>query len=171
MNRATTLASRAFTDALLPRAAGDSPLGAAWEETRREATVALERNALHEWLGALWGFVGAANKFVDTEKPWELAKAAKLGDAAAEEKLRGVLGDLLESCRLISLYAAPAMPTIAAKIWTLLGRGWPYDANGHNGPSLDEIGAWGALGAGGPLGAPEPLFPRLEADALDAAAD
>jgi methionyl-tRNA synthetase len=112
-----------------------------------------------------------ANKFVDTEKPWELAKAAKLGDAAAEEKLRGVLGDLLESCRLISLYAGPAMPSISAKIWTLLGRTWPYDASGHNGPSLDEIGAWGALGVGGPLGAPEPLFPRLEADALDAAAD
>ena len=59
----------------------------------------------------------------------------------------------------------------SAKIWTLLGRTWPYDANGHNGPSLDEIGAWGALGEAGPLGAPEPLFPRLEADALDAAAD
>jgi methionyl-tRNA synthetase len=171
VNRASTLASRAFTDAPLPRPAAASPLGAAWEETRREAIAALERNALHEWLGALWGFVGAANKFVDTEKPWELAKAAKLGDAAAEEKLRGVLGDLLESCRLISLYAAPAMPSISAKIWTLLGRTWPYDANGHNGPSLDEIGAWGALGAAGPLGAPEPLFPRLEADALDAAAD
>ena len=93
------------------------------------------------------------------------------GEAEAEEKLRGVLGDLLESCRLISLYAAPAMPTISAKIWTLLGRSWPYDANGHNGPSLDEIGAWGALGGGGSLGTPEPLFPRLEADALDATAD
>jgi methionyl-tRNA synthetase len=111
-----------------------------------------------------------ANKFVDTEKPWELAKAAKLGDAAAEEKLRDVLGDLLESCRLVALYAAPAMPVIAAKIWALLGRSWPYDERGHNGPLLAEVGAWGALGAAGPLGSPEPLFPRLDADAIDAAA-
>ncbi|MEY3683435.1 MAG: hypothetical protein RIS62_145, partial [Chloroflexota bacterium] len=152
VNRATTLVGRAFTEAPLPRPAAESPLGKVWEETRREAIAALERNALHDWLGALWGFVGAANKFVDTEKPWELAKAAKAGDAAAEEKLRGALGDLLESCRLISLYAAPAMPAISAKIWTLLGRRWPYDESGHNGPPLDTIGEWGALGAGGPLG-------------------
>ena len=171
VNRATTLASRAFGDAPPPRSVAASPLGAAWEATRRDAVAALERNALHEWLGALWGFVGMANKFVDTEKPWELAKAAKSGDAAAEERLRDVLGDLLEACRLISLYAAPAMPTIAAKIWTLLGRVWPYDEHGHNGPSLDEIGTWGALGPAGSLGAPTPLFPRLEADALDAPAD
>ena len=171
VNRATTMASRSFPDAPAPRASSESPLGTAWEATRRRAVSALEQNLLHEWLGELWDFVGMANKFVDSEKPWELAKAAKSGDPVAASQLRDTLGDLLESCRLIALYAAPAMPVTAAKIWSLLGRDWPYDESGRNGPPLDVVGAWGAAGPGGRLGSPEPLFPRLEVETRDAAAD
>ena len=43
----------------------------------------LEGYLLHEALAELWEFVGAANRLVDAEQPWELAKAAKAGDAAA----------------------------------------------------------------------------------------
>ena len=52
----------------------------------------------------------AANRYVDAEQPWELAKAAKAGDEAAAARLRDVLGDLLEACRLVGLAAAPFMP-------------------------------------------------------------
>jgi methionyl-tRNA synthetase len=108
--------------------------------------------------------VGEANRFVDAERPWELAKAARDGDAAAAARLDGVLGDLLETCRLVALYAAPVMPRVAARVWALLGRDWPYDDDGRGGPALAEIGAWGAGGPARPLGVPEPLFPRLEND-------
>ena len=43
----------------------------------------LESLLLHDALAELWEFVGGANKVVDAEKPWELAKAAKDGDEAA----------------------------------------------------------------------------------------
>jgi len=172
VNRATTMASRAFgAEAPAPRSAATAPLAAEWESARKKSEAAMEGLALHHWIGALWEFVGAANRFVDTEKPWELAKAAKGGDAAAREQLAGVLGDLLEACRLVALYAAPVIPETAEKIWTLLGHPWPYDAAGHGSQTRAALGGWGSVAATGALGEPVPLFPRLETDEQPTSAD
>ena len=78
-----------------------SPLGDAWEALLPEYRERLEGCLLHEALAILWDFVGGANKTVDAEQPWVLAKAAKAGDAAAAARLRAVLGDLIEACRLV----------------------------------------------------------------------
>ena len=48
---------------------------------------------LHEALEVLWGFVGEANRYVDAEQPWSLARAAKEGDGPARARLAEVLGD------------------------------------------------------------------------------
>ena len=115
----------------------------------------------------LWEFVGAANKLVDAEKPWELAKAWKAGDEAAGERLRGVLGDLIEACRLLGLAVAPVHAGHRRRGSSRSsGTPTPYRADGNGGPSiLDEL-AWGAhAGESGRVGTPEPLFPRLEAEA------
>ena len=107
---------------------------------------ALEGCLLHDALAELWEFVGGANKVVDAEQPWVLAKAAKAGDEAAGERLRGVLGDLLEACRLVGLAVAPFMPGIgAAGPRPARLRPTPYAADGNGGPPiLDEL-AWGAI--------------------------
>ncbi len=42
-------------------------------------TARLDACLLHEALEVLWGFVGEANKYVETEQPWTLAKVAKNG--------------------------------------------------------------------------------------------
>jgi methionyl-tRNA synthetase len=172
VNRASTLASRAFGgDAPAPRAAGESPLAAEWESARRKSEEAMSTLALHEWIGALWEFVGAANRYVDAEKPWELVKAAKAGDAEARARLAGVIGDLLEACRLVALYAAPVIPTVSEKIWKLLGYQWPYDASGHGSTPRSDLAGWGSATRSGPLGEPTPLFPRLDADEPTPSAD
>ena len=108
---------------------------------------------------------GEARRFVDAEKPWELNKAARSGDAEAAERLRLVLGDLVEICRLLALAAAPFLPATAARIFGQLGYAWRYADDGNGGPPLrDELG-WGAhAGETGRLGAAEPLFPRLETE-------
>jgi methionyl-tRNA synthetase len=125
----------------------------------------LEGLLLHDALAELWEFVGGANKVVDAEKPWELAKAAKDGDEAAAARLRGVLGDLLEACRLVGLAVAPYMPGVAPKVLAQLGYPYDYGANGTGGPPILEELAWGArAGEPGRVTAPEPLFPRLEID-------
>ena len=172
VNRASTLASRAFGgDAPAPRAAGESPLAAEWESARRKSEEAMNALALHEWIGVLWEFVGAANRYVDAEKPWELVKAAKAGDAEARARLAGVIGDLLEACRLVALFAAPVIPTVSEKIWSLLGHQWPYDASGHGSTLRSDLAGWGSATRSGPLGEPTPLFPRLDADEPTPSAD
>jgi methionyl-tRNA synthetase len=119
---------------------------------------------LHEVLAALWGFVGDANRFVDAEQPWALAKQAKGGDETAAAVLAGVLGDLLEACRLITFAAAPFIPASAPAAAGQLGVEYGYGPDGNGGPPLRELLRWGAEPAGGTLGTPSPLFPRLDVE-------
>jgi methionyl-tRNA synthetase len=140
-------------------------LEAVWAERLTGYRAAIERCLLHDALASLWEFVGAANRLVDAEKPWVLSKAAAAGDTDAGERLRGVLGDLVEACRLIGLAAAPFLPGTAPRVLAQLGFSYPYAADGNGGPPLLDELRWGAHGAEpGRLAAPEPLFPRLEVD-------
>jgi methionyl-tRNA synthetase len=151
-----------------PRAAGDSPLAGAWASTIETYAAKLDALLLHDALSALWEFVGEANRFVEAEQPWALAKAAKAGDdgsEAAQARLEGVLGDLVEAVRLISLASAPFMPSIPPRAFEQLGYAYGYGPDGNGGPPvLDEL-RWGAAsGREGALGAAAPLFPRLETE-------
>jgi methionyl-tRNA synthetase len=150
-----------------PRAAVDSPLAEVWGDTVRLYAGRLEACLLHDALADLWEFVGGANRVVDAEKPWELAKAANAGDEAAAARLRSVLGDLIEACRLVGLAAAPYMPTIAPRVLAQLGFAYEYGADGNGGPPILDQLAWGArAGEAGRVSSPEPLFPRLEVEVV-----
>jgi methionyl-tRNA synthetase len=162
VNRTVSMANR-YLGGERPGALGT--LEAVWEERLEAYQDALGRLLLHDALAALWDFVGAANRLVDAEKPWELAKAAKAGDTAAGERLRGVLGDLVEACRLVGLAAAPFLPATAPRVLAQLGFDYPYAADGNAGPPiLDEL-RWGAHATeSGKVADPEPLFPRLDVE-------
>jgi methionyl-tRNA synthetase len=148
-----------------PRATDDSPLAFAWGETIGRYRERLASYLLHEALGELWEFVGAANRLVDSEQPWVLARTAKAGDAEAAERLRDVLGDLLEGCRLLGLAAAPFLPATAPRLLAQLGHGYPYGSDGNGGPPILELLAWGGtVGESDRVAAPEPLFPRLDVE-------
>jgi len=148
-----------------PRATAESPLGDIWEETLRTFRERLDGCLLHEALAVLWDYVGGANKVVDAEQPWVLAKAANSGDSAAAERLRDVLGDLIEACRLLGLAVAPFMPETAPRLLAQLGYAYPYAADGTDGPTILGELEWGAhAAAAGRLTAPEPLFPRLDVE-------
>jgi methionyl-tRNA synthetase len=123
---------------------------------------------LHDALDLLIGvFVPAANRLVDSEKPWDLAKAWKSGDETAGERLRGVLGDLVEACRLLGLAAAPFMPSIGPRVLAQLGFDYPYGPDGNGGPPILGELVWGShAGQPGRLSAPEPLFPRLDVETV-----
>ena len=126
---------------------------------------------LHDALGLMIGtVVPEANRFVDSEKPWELNKAARAGDEDAATRLRGALGDLVEVCRLVGLAVAPFMPSTAPRVLAQLGYTYPYADDGNGGPPiLDEL-RWGAHASEpGRVSAAEPLFPRLETEAVDSA--
>jgi methionyl-tRNA synthetase len=149
-----------------PRARADSSLAETWSATFEAFRDRIESCLLHEALAELWEFVGAANKVVDAERPWELAKAWKAGDERAGERLRGVLGDLVEVCRLLGLAGAPFLPASAPRVLGQLGHRYPYAPDGNGGPpAVDEL-AWGAHATEpGRVATPEPLFPRLDVEA------
>jgi methionyl-tRNA synthetase len=134
----------------------------AWSAAWTAYVTAMDAFLLHDALSALWEFVGEANRFVDREQPWTLAKQAKAGDAEATDRLRGVLGDLLEACRVISLAAAPVIPSASARVQQQLGLEFPYGKSGEEGPALADAVAWGGAKIGGKIGTPEILFPRVE---------
>ena len=142
-----------------------------WATTLDAYRAKLDAFLLHDALAALWGLVGDANRYVDGEQPWAIAKSAKGGDEAAARRLAQVLGDLLEACRLIALAAAPFLPATAPRVFEQLGFAYPYAPDGNGGPPVLGELRWGAhAGDAGRLGTPEPLFPRLESEAAAEAA-
>ncbi len=164
VNRTVSMANRYFAG-VRPEATPGA-LATAWAAALPAYRDKLEACQLSDAIASLWDFVDAANRQVEIEQPWTLAKAMKAGDADAEARLRGVLGDLVEACRVIALAVAPFMPAAAPRVLAQLGYEYPYAADGNGGPALLEEARWGAhAGQAGQLAAPEPLFPRIEIEA------
>jgi methionyl-tRNA synthetase len=165
VNRTVSMANRYFGgERTAPGPKG--ALGEAWTSVLANYAEKLDSCLLHDALGALWEFVGAANRHVDSTQPWSLAKAMRAGDDEAGKRLRAVLGDLVEACRLVALAAAPFIPTASARAVAQLGYEYGYAADGNGGPALLDELAWGRhSGKAGQLGAAEPLFPRIETEA------
>ena len=148
-----------------PAPQAEDRLSWAWFGLPDELAAAIDDCLLHRALETIMGVVGEANRRVDAEKPWELAKASKAGDEAAATRLRLVLGDLVEACRLIGLAIAPFLPATAPRILAQLGYPWPYGPDGNGGPSLRDELRWGAhAGEAGTLTEAQPLFPRLDTE-------
>jgi len=171
VNRTVTMAGR-YLDGVRPepRPAHAAQLANEWLAARTTFAAKIEACLLHDAIAALWSFVGDANRLVEAEQPWVLAKAAGTGDGGAAERLRGVLGDLVEACRLVALAAAPIMPAAAPRILEQLGHRYDYAADGNGGPPLLGQLEWGAASAeGSRLGTPAPIFPRLESEVAESA--
>jgi len=168
VNRTVSMVNR-YLDGERPAVAGGSMEDVA-TNTLRTYSERLEVNLLHDALAALWALVEAANRLVDSTRPWDLNKAAKAGDDAAATKLRDVLGDLVEASRLIGLAVAPFMPEAAPRVLEQLGYDYSYGDDGNGGPPILDALRWGArAGEAGRVGTAEPLFPRLETEAVESA--
>jgi methionyl-tRNA synthetase len=166
LNRTLNMTTRYVQgERLQPTDAGSSTLAVAWKDAWSRYSDAMDRFFLADALAALWDFVADANRFVDREQPWTLAKQAKEGDEATDARLRATLADLLESCRVIALSAAPFMPGAAARVYQQLGIGFDYAGDGSGGRPLGEAVGWGATWQEGSIGTPEILFPRVEIEA------
>lgn len=87
-----------------------------------------------------------ANQFVETHKPWSLAKTDP-------EKLPQVMYVLLEMIRQTTLALLPFIPTTAKKVLTYLGQ--------NEVARFGDLRKWGQLKAGTELQKAEPLFPKI----------
>ena len=91
--------------------------------------------------------VRETNRYLEINKPWELAKNSR------KDRLATVLYNGAESLRLAAALLSPIMPERCLNIRKQLGV-----ENDNNALELK----WGALKAGTKIGIPETLFPRLQ---------
>ena len=114
-----------------------------------------ERFEFSKALEAIWGLLGAVDKYIVEMKPWLLAKAE---DAESQAKLDATLYNSAESLRIASVLAYPVLPTSTPKIWSTLGQ--PGALDDYRIESL----AWGGLQRETRIGEPEALYPRLDVE-------
>ena len=98
---------------------------------------------------AVWRAVRFLNQLVELRAPWKLAK-----DPLQAEVLDEVLHTLAEGVRIVAILLWPVMPGSCEAILAQLGQ--PTHAVSLN------LAEWGRGIAGATVGAPVPLFPRVE---------
>uniref|UniRef100_UPI002628C4E4 methionine--tRNA ligase subunit beta n=1 Tax=uncultured Flavonifractor sp. TaxID=1193534 RepID=UPI002628C4E4 len=122
-------------------------LGAGLRDAYEEA---MEQYAFQNALMEVFKLIGRANKYIDENKPWLLAK-----DEGQKGRLAHVLYNLLECVRLSAVLLTPFMPDTCGKIFGQIGaeealRTW------------ESAGAWGLLNADAAVRKGENLFPRID---------
>ena len=126
----------------------DAELIALASSLRAKYEEQMEKYAFQNALAEVFKVISRANKYIDENAPWVLAKSE-------ENKLRlaRVLYNLLESVRICGGLLTPFMPDTAAEIGKRLG-GAPMD--------WDSLGVWGLLNAEAATVAGPALFPRID---------
>jgi methionyl-tRNA synthetase len=131
---------------------GIQALGGAAEEAVTRYDERMRALDLAGGLEAVWGFIGAVNRYLVQTAPWAVAK-----DEGRRSELAGILYAAAEALRIIAVFLVPAMPRTAARLWADLGLSEPLDSQ-----RLPDAAAWGRLPPGTRTRRGEALFPRLE---------
>ncbi|WP_314010275.1 methionine--tRNA ligase [Cryptobacterium curtum] len=97
------------------------------------------------------------NLYVEDSAPWNLAK-----DPACADELAAVIYNALEACRIIALFMSPFMPRTSDEVFHRLSLDAASDST-----DIESQSAWGLLPAGNTVEKGEPLFPRLDLEAID----
>lgn len=129
-----------------PLSAEDEAMLAQTDALLAKSREAMETQAIHQYLNAVWAVVADANRYFAAAAPWALRKTdpARMGT---------VLWVTAEVIRQVGIMVQPVMPESAAKLLDLVAV--PADARG-----FDQLGAGGRLVAGLALPAPQGVFPR-----------
>ena len=109
----------------------------------------MEKYAFQNALGEIFKVIGRANKYIDENEPWKLAK-----DEALKPRLARVLYNLLETVRICGGLLQPFMPDTSAEIMKRIGA-TEYD--------WDSLGFFGTLYRDAKVENGPALFPRIDA--------
>jgi methionyl-tRNA synthetase len=113
--------------------------------------VHLEGCAISNALAAAWSCIQTANRYIEENKPWDLAKRPE-----GRERLQAVLRNLLEVLRHVSVMVYPAMPSKAAEMRRQLGLPADFAALRFDDELAVSDREWAQVEPG------PALFPRLE---------
>ncbi|KAB1504092.1 methionine--tRNA ligase [Corynebacterium sp. 320] len=83
--------------------------------------AALSRSKFKAGITEAMRIAGKANQYIAATEPWKLAKLAKEGDAAAEQRLATVLYTALQVVADINTLMTPYLPFSAQKVFETLG--------------------------------------------------
>jgi len=140
-NSLGNLASRALTLSGRERAWHPAPAPGVGDEIREAAAAlpatvdtALARYDFRAACEAIAELAEAGNRFIDTEAPWHLARAADAGDDEAAARFEAVIDSLLDLCRVAADELEPFVPDGSARL-------------------ADQLAA--------PVSKPTPAFPRI----------
>ena len=128
----------------------DAELVAMASSLRDKYEEQMEKYAFQNALNEIFKVISRANKYIDENAPWVLAK-----DEAQKPRLASVLYNLLETVRICAGLLQPFMPDTAAEIGKRLGGA---DL------SWDSLNAFGTLPREAATVAGPALFPRIDMD-------
>lgn len=134
----------------------DDEIEKLWNETLKEVTEQMNIVQFSKSLEAIWKFISRLNKYIDETAPWTLAK-----DEDKKDRLAVVMNHLVNGLYKTAVMIYPYMPTSAQKIWDQLGV-----QKSVRDTKVSDVDGWDLLPAGHTLGNAEPIFPRLDLEAL-----
>ena len=152
VSRTVAMAQKYFGDCLPAQQAEDAEkdgeLLAMASSLRDKYEEQMEKYAFQNALNEIFKVISRANKYIDENAPWVLAK-----DEAQKPRLARVLYNLLETVRICAGLLQPFMPDTAAEIGKRLGGA---DL------SWDSLNAFGTLPREAVTVAGPALFPRID---------
>lgn len=164
LNRTLGMYKKYFNGVIAAGTARDSfddEIEKLWNETLKEVTEQMNIVQFSKSLEAIWKFISRLNKYIDETMPWALAK-----DEDKKDRLAVVMNHLVNGLYKTAVMIYPYMPTAAQKIWDQLGvQKSVRDAK------VSDVEGWDLLPAGHLLGNAEPIFPRLDLEALESKKD
>ena len=125
---------------------------------------AMEHFAFQNALTEIFKVIGRANKYIDENAPWVLAKDME----ANGSRLAHVMYNLLETLRICAILLTPFIPTSAAEVLRQIGACEACS-------TWESAAAWGSLSGTVTVQRGDNLFPRIDTDKaleqLEAAAE
>ena len=108
----------------------------------------MEQLSFQNALAEVFKVISRANKYIDENEPWKLAK-----DPASAPRLARVMYNLLETVRICAGLLVPFMPDSVAEIGKRIGA---------ERMDWDSLGVYGLLAKDAAVTGGDPLFPRID---------
>lgn len=148
-----------YFDGVLPAPAAYTEEDIAIQEvvaaSAADADEAIDRFAIHEAVHRVWQIVDELNNYITQQEPWSLAKNAQT------ERLATVLYTSAEGLRALAVLLSPVIPKATEVLWSALGA--PGELTSQ---PIHQAGQWGQLPPAVTVSTIEPLFPRVDEDAV-----
>jgi methionyl-tRNA synthetase len=117
-SRAAGFITKRFGGQLSDSVAGDDAMSWRLRFAEQETVIreAFEAREFGKAIRLIMSLADEINQYVDTKKPWELAK-----DPANNQELQDVCSNLLRAFYCLTIYLAPILPALARKVAALFG--------------------------------------------------